>query len=108
MEIIKNAQFAVAPYSKHRKNSKRLTKKAAIAAFFEGADLWLYSVNGVPANCLASSIRDFAPDATCEIVEGGESIAYFVVSEERKRYEKANPKVEPFRLMTVGHILASK
>lgn len=94
---IKNAQFTIAPYSKHRRGTKRLTKKAAITAFFEGADIWLYSVNGTPTNCLAGSIRDFREDATVEVIEGGESIAYFVISEERKRYEKS-----------ISTILASK
>lgn len=79
---IQKATISLAVYSKFR-TKKRMSKKALIQAFKDGADFFALSINGQPCQTYCSC-RDFAPGATVEIMESDgtfmTSVAYFTYS----------------------------
>ena len=79
MAQIHKAQLHLASYSSYR-TKKRMSVKALIQAFKDGADFFAMSINGSPCQTYCSC-RDFAPEATIEILESVDgfmtSVAYF-------------------------------
>ena len=79
---IRSAQVMLASYSKHRTKSK-MSAKALKTAFMAGADFFAMSINGSPCQTYCSC-RDFAPEATIEILESVDgfmtSVCYFTLT----------------------------